>query len=500
MIKKSSLWLVSLLTLGSASAFAADGDPDSTFGFSARAYIPWVRGTPDAADTVAVLSQPDGKVVLVGNVNVYSGFNDQDGNPINTNGIGVTRELLNGQMDPSFGGNGTGYFLIYSDPRDDHVIHARAATLDINGRILIAGYDSDHNVGRQSAAVWAVKPTGSALDANFGSGGEYVHDRGVNGSSDTLLSIYASNATDIQTGTWNGYLVSGIVNNNDGINQGYVSGLTATGHYFAEYAFPISANGATCATTTAASLAFKTGGLAGSLLYASGTAVCGGLHFAHVVRIRNWGPDLTFAGTGVKVFSFGGNGSDPVNSPSAATSVAIDIFGRALVGGYVYSSDLRTPKDMGVARIGVGGDFDTSFAGNGYTTFSWGSAEYTWVNKVLLQYDGKILLGGNEVLMLPGAPPAGLAALMRLNDDGSADSGFGNRFGVSGASDYNFPLHGGYSPMPLVSSMDFTEGENVLLGGYVQDPTALQSTYFSVMRIRNGPIRTPDLIFRDGFE
>jgi uncharacterized delta-60 repeat protein len=493
------LALACALALVCPDVFAADGDPDPTFGFNGRAYIPWVRGIPDAADTIAVLSQTDGKVILVGNVNVYSGFDDQDGNPINTNCIGVTRELVNGQMDPGFGTNG--YFLIDNDPRADHDIHAYAATLDIHGRIMIAGYDNDGPNQRKSAAIWAVKPNGSMLDPSFGSNGQYILDRGRDDSRDTLLAIYAPQMADIQAGTLHGYLVAGLENNGDDTDYGMFAEITTAGALFGTSESTWSSTIPGCTSTTGNALAFKTSGPDQYVAYVAGNSVCGGYRRATVHRLiwaGNW--QIPDSYTSEFVFDWA-NDAGGLPLSSAATSIALgDASDYPLVGGYVYSSDLHTPKNMAVARPTVGGNFDPSFNGGVPVVIDWGDSEYTWVNTVRIQHDGKILLGGNEMLMLPGIPAQSAFALVRLHGNGIADTGFGNRFGVEGANDYNFPLHGDFSPTPRVAAMAFTEGENILFGGYVQDPAALQNTYFATMRIRNGPIVVDDSIFRNGFD
>lgn len=101
------------------SRFHADGTPDRDFG---------VVRLPSRADADeqarAAVAQPDGKIVVVGNVTDVGGLND----------FGVWRLEPSGAMDSSFGTNG---LIQFGDDATDDV--AYDVGLDPQNRILVAG-------------------------------------------------------------------------------------------------------------------------------------------------------------------------------------------------------------------------------------------------------------------------------------------------------------------------------------------------------------------------
>jgi hypothetical protein len=112
---------------------------------------------------------------------------------------------------------------------------------------------------------------------------------------------------------------------------------------------------------------------------------------------------------------------------------------------------------------------------------------------VLATPEGKILIAG-------GCAYAGFsfgdAALIRLNADGSFDTGFGNlNSGLPGRMGYGHAVCGSNRGNRLDSMALCADGERVVFGG---DACASNdgSYYGSVMRVR---LYTQDLL-RDGFE
>ena len=109
---------------------------------------------------------------------------------------------------------------------------------------------------------------------------------------------------------------------------------------------------------------------------------------------------------------------------SSVTDMTVDKQGRIIVVG-------ATPgpgglKDFGVVRFKADGSDDASFAGDGGATFGFDNPSSVDMDdqptSVLAEADGKIVIAGN---VLP-AGSSNRIGVVRLNVDGTVDSGFGN--------------------------------------------------------------------------
>ena len=96
-------------------------------------------------------------------------------------------------------------------------------------------------------------------------------------------------------------------------------------------------------------------------------------------------------------------------------SVAVQADGKILVGGY---ADGTAGFEYALARYNSDGSLDTSFAGDGIVTTSFGIGD-AYGESLTLQADGKILVSG---YFFNGA--ANLLSLARYNADGSLDTSF----------------------------------------------------------------------------
>jgi serralysin len=144
-----------------------------------------------------------------------------------------------------------------------------------------------------------------------------------------------------------------------------------------------------------------------------------GFDFAITRYDANGNPDTAFDGDGVFTASFG-------NNTASANAMVLQEDGKIIVAGYGWSG---SSWDFGVARLTTAGALDTTFSGDGKTLISvdaGGTLET--VNAIALQADGKILLAGNTQGSGDGNQQD--AVLIRLNADGTLDSGFGGGDGV----------------------------------------------------------------------
>jgi uncharacterized delta-60 repeat protein len=131
--------------------FTSDGTVDSSFGSDGRAVVDFGAGTTSWQS--ALLQQPDGRLLVVGNVADENGRNSD---------VAVARLTDEGQLDSSFDSDG---LLTFDVGGEDG---ANAIALQSDGNIVVAGHtasDSDH-----SAVVMRVLKDGG-VDSTFGTDG-----------------------------------------------------------------------------------------------------------------------------------------------------------------------------------------------------------------------------------------------------------------------------------------------------------------------------------------
>ena len=132
----------------------------------------------------------------------------------------------------------------------------------------------------------------------------------------------------------------------------------------------------------------------------------------------------SFNTTSSAAFLFNADGSQDTSfnfSPTAESSIstiAVQPDGKILIGG-TFNKVNGTNRE-GIARLNSDGTLDTSFVlCNGCSIISTSSG--TQINNVLLQPDGRILVGGSSIIT---GTSMGFSSLVRLNQDGSIDNTF----------------------------------------------------------------------------
>ncbi|TAN65962.1 MAG: hypothetical protein EPN17_15030 [Methylobacter sp.] len=115
----------------------------------------------------------------------------------------------------------------------------------------------------------------------------------------------------------------------------------------------------------------------------------------------------TIAANTAPTFAVGDKLATDVGGTDRGNSVVVQVDGKILLGGYSYSCWYGW--GFALVRYNSDGSLDTGFDGDGKITTDSGSG-----NSVTVQADGKILLGGS----------GNDFALVRYNSDGSLDTGF----------------------------------------------------------------------------
>ena len=163
MLAAAALELVLIVSLSLAGAGtpaqASPGDLDPTFGGGDG--IVRTDLSPAEDDGFAVTIQPDGKIVVAGEMGI-GGPNPR---------FAIVRYGIDGSLDPSFGG-GDGNVSIDFTPRDDF---AYAVRIQADGKIVVAGAAA-YSGPNSRFALARVTPDGS-LDPTFGGDGTVIDRR-----------------------------------------------------------------------------------------------------------------------------------------------------------------------------------------------------------------------------------------------------------------------------------------------------------------------------------
>ncbi len=478
--------LTALAALLPASAHAANGDLDPTFGSSGLVTTDLQNGSSDLAWGIAI--QSDGKIVAVGS-SVAPTRVDPD--------FAIARYDTDGSLDSSFG-NGGLVFTDFANHSDDTPV---AVAIQSDGRIVVVG-DSNPS-GNDDVALARYNADGS-LDPSFGTGGLVTTN--FNGGSDRAydLAIQAGGkiivlgATDSYGGS---YLVARY--NSDGtldasfgdagwtdlaLGQATSVGrprvaLTDTGQIIAVFTSP--AHGGDFEVTRLTSggildLSFGNGGetttdinndspdsVSALGILPDGKIVVGGTtlantegapgNFALARYTGNGALDSSFGTGGVVITDFGGS--------DTMTSLVMQPNGELVAGG-VLTANGQTDY-FALARYLPGGSPDPSFGASGLVSTAFPGSLGAVIEALALQTDGKIVAAG---LAYDSSPDFALARYQASSSGCTADATHlcltGGRFQVSVQwTDYNTNVTAAATAVPFVDESGFF---------YFQDPANIE--------------------------
>ena len=374
------------------------GDLDATFGVGGKVTTDLPASTQNFG--MAMVRQPDGKVVVVGTSMPVMG-RDTD--------FAVTRFHPDGTPDAGFGDGGTA--VVDFDRRFEQ---AQGVALDAAGNIVVAGYSAvDGRFFGLDFAVARLTPDG-ALDPTFdGDGRRRVDFSGgedeasaVEVQSDGRI-VLAGRSRTTAAGSRSGFALARL--DADGSDDatfgagGRVVQLLGTRN------------------ATAADVAVDGAGR----IVAAGYAEAPGADFA-VARYNPDGTrDTTFDGDGVV--------TTPVhNSNDYASAVALAPGGKIVVGGQARStSTTRAESDFAAVRYLDNGALDATFDLDGKATVDFGGfapgPTYRDDRAYGMAVDGQgrvVLVGESADPGTSYPPPPGHFAVARLTATGRLDSSF----------------------------------------------------------------------------
>ena len=382
------------------------GSLDTTFGTNGLVSTN-IYGDSEFASSVIV--QPNGKIILVGKA--------ENSNLINV--FALVRYNQNGTLDDSFGSNGK----VLTDLTGDNS-YCESVALQSDGKIIVVGsttinYNYDFALARYNE--------NGTLDASFGTGGIVTTDFILN-NPDTAYSVAIQSDGKI--------VLAGSTSSDGIITQFAMARYNSTG--FLDGSFGSGGKVITDFSgnnSAAYSIALQNDGK----IVLGGTSFVGNYMNFALARYNTTGAiDESFGSGGKVITDF--SGKDDIGY-----SIAIQNDGKIVVGG---TARVGLNDNFALARYNSNGTLDASFGTGGKVTTDFLSSSDEG-KSILIQPDGKIILGGKTVDNLTNK-----FALVRYNVNGSLDSTFGtggkvsttfagtqDNVGVSIAFQKNYPLN-----------------------------------------------------------
>jgi uncharacterized delta-60 repeat protein len=367
----------------SQPALAVPGDLDNSFSNDGKVTTLMGTGSTQSAVAQSVAIQPDGKIVVAGQVGGS-----------NTERFALARYKTNGNLDNTFSGDGKVTTSFGS------LAGAHSVALQADGKIVAVGWKLSGNNTRFALARYK---TNGNLDNTFGTLGKVTTPIGSN-SDASSVAIQADGMI----------VVAGdaLVNNNTrfALARYQTNGTLDT-------AFGVNSTGK---VHTPIGLAAEAGSVAiqpsdGKIVAAGYSTNVSNSRFALARYQTNGTLDTTFgvAANGTVITPFGSS------SIAGATSVAIQTGGEIVAAGY---SGSGSNSRFALARYLTNGTLDTTFGvnANGKVTTTMGP--FSDATSVAIQpSDGKLVVAGHA---LQGNN--GVMAVARYDSIGGLDTTFGN--------------------------------------------------------------------------
>ena len=372
---KNRLFILTTAMVCGSTVMAQPGTLDLSFGSAGTQVTSFNPSTSEKA--LAMVVQPDGKIILAGYTTNGALLED----------FAVVRFNANGALDNTFGTAGK-----VTTDFDSTADRARAIALQQDGRIVVAGY-SDISTLQKFALV------------RYNSNGTIDNTFGTNGKVTT---------TNIGPG-WGG--ATGVAVQPDGKIVAIGQSGTSTNSYFAVARY--NSDGSLDNTFSGdgklnTSLADKFNIASSVAIQPDGRILVAGKSYTidwdfSMARYLSDGTlDVTFSQDGKVIISAG-------TDDDAAHAIALQSDGKIILVGEAVDATL---PDFAVVRLNADGTLDNSFGSGGKVITPMG-ADYDYAYAVVIQSDGRIVVGGTA------NSPADFA-LARYLTNGTLDPEFGN--------------------------------------------------------------------------
>lgn len=421
-MKKSTLFVLSILSLSSLKSFSQPVQLDTSFGSGGKV----TTGLNLNGAGTKLTLQSDGKIVAVGG---------------NTAGdFVVVRYNADGSSDNSFGTNGV---VTTNFGAQDNASDVAIAS---DGTIIVAG-TTGHDF-----ALAAYNSADGSLVSSFGNNGRVITDVGPKDSckavriqGDGKIVVAGSTAGATLDYALLRYNADGTLDNTFGTNG--VVQTDFNGGDDQANAVAIQADGKiiACGTST--------------VLHVNESADYS------VARYNSDGSlDNTFATSGKLIYDYSGKNN-------YAYAMAIGSNGKIVVVGATGGFKETLPGKMGIFRLNTDGTIDSTFNQNSIRQILFGNFDYASAHGVAINSDGKIYVSGYAFNTNSDAS----FGLIRLGNRGYADTSFGINKRGRVTTDF-------HNSSAFSYDMALQADGKIVLGGFANDTTATDNNELALAR------------------
>lgn len=325
-----------------------------------------------------MLLQPDGKIIVCGTTYV------------NSFDFMMIRYLEDGAPDASFGENGKAFIDF-----DNLNNYGLGYALQSDGKIVIAGYSATPNY--ESVSIARINSDGT-IDTSFG----------VNGIIYQTTGAYECYGSDVVVQPDGKILVAGHGNYPPQGEDFFLARYLDDGSL--DTSFDSDGKVENINDLSSGTQPVMTLQSDGKILISGMGSVAGQQHYCTIRFLDNGSLDNTFSEDGIQLTLVPGDYNWPGN-------IAVQPDQKILIAGY---SGPWQYEHFSMIRLDTGGNLDADFASGGIFTHSINQG-LDYFQDVLIQPDNKILACGYTI---SGDGSYDFVA-MRLNNDGSIDTSFG---------------------------------------------------------------------------
>jgi uncharacterized delta-60 repeat protein len=384
----------------------------------------------------------------------------------------VKTDAASGVIDTTFGRDGTGTVV------SAFMAEGTAIAIDHNQQIVVAGMQQVN--GHSQIVVARYDPTGITLDLTFGNFGIAVGSIGRTDADNVVVAIAIDNANRVIVG---GTTMPGDVSSADFLIGRYTAQGVLDVNFnpatpFGWRSYDIGggdlARGMAVDSQGRIVLVGSRFGDQEQQTFCHIFGLC--LPGDDIVALRvlpNGDPDNSFDGDGKVAID--------LHDLDEATNVAIDQQDRVVIVGANQDTDSLNVAQARVIRFNVDGSRDDSFGIRGTKSFTFNGRNFNWLSSVAIDRFGRIVVGGIVADQSAHGTFFGLDrdyggtadfALARLKDDGSLDNTFADG-GIAPFVDI-----GGFDDVSRAIAID--ANDRILLAG--STTTTSSNTDFAIVR------------------
>lgn len=410
-----------------------------------------------------ILSQPDGKIIAIGNTRNITNYYD----------IGICRYLENGNLDSSFGTSGTDGITVYDINNAEN--NVTDAFLQNDGKFIVLSSIKYSNNSTDIALTRFLN--NGSVDATFGTNGT------------TLFGIN-TNPEDNETGygllklTDNRILVVGIYEANITGNPAFT--LACIFNADGQIDTTFGTNGYTTFNISNDNFSYADK----AIQLTDGKILFCGTHFsnlsnddnAYVAKMNLDGTlDTSFASNGI--FSIDFNTPTSLYSHERAINLAVSSNGKIGIGGLTATD---TYYDYLFFVLNTNGTPDLSFSTDGYLIWDRNERANTIFN-VIAQNNGKWLISGDYFYLNALGSTEGKFYATQFNADGTTDMTFGDNGEMIFDIDDNYRY-------TQSSTMTIDNQGRILLGGFWYNNANLD---FALARLLTPQLLNEEIFFNE---